>query len=529
MTGVAAIALCAAFTSCSKNEELYDANAAKGISTEQAIAKVYDNYNQAFIKTFGQPAANQDWGFGSSQAKTRTYNVQGNLWHLPKPQGMNLEYDAKVTTDEKNKVFNYVNDPTNVETVNQIPYTDYWVSQIWNGKNDANASGVKAPNSESYPDQNGTKTSIVGGGQMDKLMIKESANGDWIHCNNFNAADNENYKEDGEGGRTLMISSGTYSFGYTNSDGSHFSEKYIIVPGEKIDPSLAGFYYVCFDFEKAYTAEEQAAERSYGTCEVWKSQATQQNPDAGYWQSGENWNLPGFYKDANSAELKTLLENEKNTKVQNITFKGYLEGNHHFAGDGVYNDWIVRVSPAEVIQTSDWEFRVIAEDLNAAALDAEQAKDGLTDSDWDFNDVVFDVKYKNDNTAIVKVRVVGGILPLYIGTATNPKLKEVHQLFGQTPNAEGQYSIIGARDSEEFEVAGVEKSQNGKDIRISVARQLQGGEEAILELKAERGLPAAKIRVKTTFTPCGERDDIRTIYPNFSAWVQSNDPNMTWY
>ena len=42
MTGVAAIALCAAFTSCSKNEELYDANAAKGISTEQAIAKVYE-------------------------------------------------------------------------------------------------------------------------------------------------------------------------------------------------------------------------------------------------------------------------------------------------------------------------------------------------------------------------------------------------------------------------------------------------------------------------------------------------------
>ena len=73
MTGVAALAVCAAFTSCSKGEELYDEGVVKGISTEQAIASVYNNYNEAFIKTFGQPAANQDWGFGSSsRAFTRT-------------------------------------------------------------------------------------------------------------------------------------------------------------------------------------------------------------------------------------------------------------------------------------------------------------------------------------------------------------------------------------------------------------------------------------------------------------------------
>ena len=158
MTGVAAVAMCAAFTSCSKNENLYDPGAVE----EMEIASVYEQYNQAFIKTFGQVNPNQDWGFGSNFGKvgTRGYNVQGNLWHEPQPEGMNLKYDAKVTTDEMNKVFDYVNDPTNVVTVNQIPYTDYWVSQIWNGKNDANASGVKAPTSESYPDQNGAKTSI---------------------------------------------------------------------------------------------------------------------------------------------------------------------------------------------------------------------------------------------------------------------------------------------------------------------------------------------------------------------------------
>ena len=256
MTGVAAIALCAAFTSCSSKDELYNPEQIR----QNEIASVYDNYDKAFIQTFGQPAANQDWGFGSV-AKTRTWNVNGNQWH----DGVhyNYEYDAKVTKDEMNKVFNYVNDVNNVETVNQIPYTEYWVSQIWNGEDDANAQGVKAPNSVSYRNQNGATTEIVGGAQMDKLEIKETADGGWIHCNNFNSADNNDWKEGGEGGRTLMTSSGTYSFRYTNSQSSYLSEKYIIVPGEKIHSSLAGFYYVCFDFEKGYTDAEKAQETTY--------------------------------------------------------------------------------------------------------------------------------------------------------------------------------------------------------------------------------------------------------------------------
>ena len=68
MTGVAALAICAAFTSCSKNEELYDPEQI----TKNEVAQVYENYNRAFIATFGQPAANHKWGFiNYSQAGTR--------------------------------------------------------------------------------------------------------------------------------------------------------------------------------------------------------------------------------------------------------------------------------------------------------------------------------------------------------------------------------------------------------------------------------------------------------------------------
>ena len=62
MTGIAAIAMCAAFTSCSKDVEQVSQEDLNNLEAEQIV----NAYNQAFIKTFGQPAANQDWGFGTS-------------------------------------------------------------------------------------------------------------------------------------------------------------------------------------------------------------------------------------------------------------------------------------------------------------------------------------------------------------------------------------------------------------------------------------------------------------------------------
>ena len=71
MTGVAAVAMCAAFTSCSKTEDLYDPGAVR----EMEIANVYEQYNQAFIKTFGQVNPNVDWGFGKRAGTRAVANV----------------------------------------------------------------------------------------------------------------------------------------------------------------------------------------------------------------------------------------------------------------------------------------------------------------------------------------------------------------------------------------------------------------------------------------------------------------------
>ena len=509
MTGVAAIALCAAFTSCSSKDELYNPEQIR----QNEIASVYDNYDKAFIQTFGQPAANQDWGFGSV-AKTRTWNVNGNQWH--DGVNYNYEYDAPVTTAEKNLVFNYVNDVNNVKTVDQISFTQYWVAQIWNGNTDQNADEVKAPVSHSYPNQNGAITDIIGGAQMDKLEILEFPD-TWTHCNNFNHADNNDWIEPENGGvegRTLMEKSGTLSFRYTNSQGSYLSEKYIIVPGEKIHSSLAGFYYVCFDFEKGYTDAEKAQETTYFSYKA--------KDNNGAEQAEQTVSLPGYYTSTNmptDQQILAAINNPNYKSISSISIKGYLYGDKHCDGDDNYTDWIVRISPAKV--KSSYDVRIIAEDLNAKANDSAPAKDGLEESDWDFNDVVFDIKFKDGDKADIHVVCVGGVLPLYVAG------QEVHELCGQSKGTDGLYKILGTVDARVFEVSNVNRNNYKDNVKIEVGKVLSDGTTEIFELPAPVGKPAAKIAVKTSYVPCGERVDIRTQYHQFGLWITNS--SVIWY
>ena len=63
MTGIAALAMIAGFTSCSSNDDAFDyeGNAALTVKT----------YQENFIKVFGKPAANQTWGFGKAVSSSR--------------------------------------------------------------------------------------------------------------------------------------------------------------------------------------------------------------------------------------------------------------------------------------------------------------------------------------------------------------------------------------------------------------------------------------------------------------------------
>lgn len=84
MGGIAAIALCAAFTSCSKSNDIYNENAAEQIKQQTNEQKIISDYQTAFENAFGQPASNQDWGlskYGSvNSAGTRTITVNGDAY-----------------------------------------------------------------------------------------------------------------------------------------------------------------------------------------------------------------------------------------------------------------------------------------------------------------------------------------------------------------------------------------------------------------------------------------------------------------
>lgn len=76
MTGIAALAMGGMFTSCSHDMSLYNGN-----QSEQVV----NNYEQAFINTYGEPASNQTWGFGETtvagtRGMTRTISVNGDAY-----------------------------------------------------------------------------------------------------------------------------------------------------------------------------------------------------------------------------------------------------------------------------------------------------------------------------------------------------------------------------------------------------------------------------------------------------------------
>ena len=158
--------------------------------------------------------------------------------------------------------------------------------------------------------------------------------------------------------------------------------------------------------------------------------------------------------------------------------------------------------------------RVIAEDLSAAES-----------SDFDFNDVVFDVTYTSETTATITLQAAGGTLPLTVAD------REVHQLFKVATNvmvntvrdaSKSQGAQWASKDPVSFDISGIDMSQNGKDIQIKVQK---GGVWYTLE--AQEGVPAAKIAVKPTFTWCDEFEAIETRYPKFKDWVQNKD--VIWY
>lgn len=575
MTGIAALAMCAAFTSCSHDIEPMSDDEIAAVETQ----KIINDYTTAFQKVFGQPAPNHTWGFGDSySARTRAVDVNHNQWYNTTETGVpekytKLEEDPVVTEEERIGVFRYMNRVDNRVKTDNIIWDDYFVSQVWDGGTNYILNGViygvptqnasdprtyttnfgdadnkitnngidnsiagaeYTPLSISYRDQNGATHQVAGGDQMDYLFVNETGQGNlengtidketglisgaggWTHVNNFNSA---NCPDTWYAGKTWMTDhSGTYDFAYNQTNGSYFSHKYLIIPGTEIFANDAAmlakygqYYYVCFDFEKPYTDAEKASEDTYIYYVAIDNNGAEQSQQkvTFYNKYYTNSNLP------TDAEILAQVGNSsyKKIKAGSVSVAGYKNGDKHFAGDNVYTDWIVRISPARYKSTPA-DLRVLAEDLSA----------GEDASDFDFNDVVFDVYFSpNVGEAYVMVLAAGGTLPLTVhGT-------EVHGLFNQPINmminthAEDRgLSGISGLAAQRIDLTGIivnSKSDANQKIKIYVTKNVNGVPTQIELVNSNAA--ACKIGVDPEQYPtwANERQNVNEAIHGFNKWV----------
>ena len=156
--------------------------------------------------------------------------------------------------------------------------------------------------------------------------------------------------------------------------------------------------------------------------------------------------------------------------------------------------------------TPQAKVRVIAEDLSVS-----------DNTDFDFNDVVFDVTfdYPAGKTTITLL-AAGGTLPLYVGG------QEVHEMFGVSTKTMVNTGAGASKDPVSFELDGT-FNYNAKSIVVQVKKE---GEP--VEITAERGKVASKIAVKPQYEWCKERQDIEAKYPDFGKYVKGDVGDDWW-
>lgn len=192
-----------------------------------------------------------------------------------------------------------------------------------------------------------------------------------------------------------------------------------------------------------------------------------------------------------------------------VGFDFYANGsnsNQQVDRDYIYNDWIVKISPATYKNAK----RIIAEDLGSIG-------------DFDFNDVVFDVAQttNSDNlpATVITVRAAGGTLPLSIKIGDTEK--EVHEALG-VPTS----TMVNTNNGTVSKPVAIFRLPAYKDLNNDVKIYVKSG-SSTYELTTNLGNAPAKICVETKYQWTDERQSIKAKYPEFTNYVK--DTSVAWY
>ena len=241
MPAIAAVVMGAAFTSCSHNDDEYQPQPEK--TQEEKLQSFFE-------QTFGKIDPTNDWGFGDAALSRGTRAVDKNT----NQYATYVNVPDKLTDAQKAVVRDWFQKNRNPEGI-AVNWSDFFVQQVYKGHTTPTET---CP--EEYTAKNGGK--VIGSDKMNKLTcgtanehVNDFNNGNRGNSNvayalgpNYNNDQNDLKYHDDQ--ITFMVNSSTECFGYHNSESNEQrNNNYVIIPGDKIDPLVAGMYFVGLDFE----------------------------------------------------------------------------------------------------------------------------------------------------------------------------------------------------------------------------------------------------------------------------------------
>lgn len=219
-----------------------------------------EQYQAVFEKEFGAVNPNVNWGFTPQQVftfdengkliGTRGANTEANQWY------QYLTVPAPLTDAQKDVVrkwFQTHKKPQGLE----VNWSDFFVQQVYKGG--TNTEGSESPEIyNTLKDGVPTNTKVTGSDHMDWLACGSEESQYKDHINNFNDGDAGDMNV-GEGNNKFhqdkimyMHDYNTTCFGFHDSYGqTYYYDSYVLIPGDIIDSSVAGMYFVGFDYKTA--------------------------------------------------------------------------------------------------------------------------------------------------------------------------------------------------------------------------------------------------------------------------------------
>ena len=191
-------------------------------------------YQENFVKTFGNIDPKNDWGFGQdipcAPKPTKGVNANANEW------GGYVEVPEPLTEAQIATVTNWFASHPNPQGI-AVNWSDFFVQQVSSTDYGKNMDLLTCGTAEEHINN-------FNGGDG-------STNGNVCYWQDPNDQNNRLYRSDKI---QFMVNSSTECFGYHESRGTfnqQYNDKYVIIPGSMIDSSVAGMYFVGFDYNSS--------------------------------------------------------------------------------------------------------------------------------------------------------------------------------------------------------------------------------------------------------------------------------------